>query len=153
MGSNDNRVEDNDMFRNGDAGVYVQDSERNEIIGNLAHQESDGGVVLSTANRTVVRDNDLRYNPNGIETADSNDLVIEGNDASHSQADGFAIGNGVNLVVRNNVANLTGGIGISLEAADVRRAGPPDRHRRSSRATPPTRTARRASASPTAPGT
>ena len=117
LGSNENRFEGNTMYRNGDAGVYIQDSERNEVIGNLAHQESDGGVVLSAASGTVVKNNDLRYNPNGIETADSNNLVIEGNDGSNSQQDGFAIGNGANLVVRNNTANLTGGVGISLEGA------------------------------------
>ena len=48
------------MYRNGDAGVYIQDSARNVVIGNTAHQESDGGVVLSTADGTVVKDNDLR---------------------------------------------------------------------------------------------
>ena len=51
--------------------------------------------------------------------------MIEGNDASTSQADGFAIGNGVNPIVRNNTANLTGGIGISLEAATFDELGRP----------------------------
>ena len=125
LGSNENRLEGNEMYRNGDAGVFIQDSARNEIVGNLAHQESDGGVVLSSADGTVVQDNDLRYNPNGIETADSNDLVIEGNDASNSTQDGFAIGNGVNIVVRDNVANLTGGTGISLEGATFDSVGNP----------------------------
>ena len=42
------------MYRNGDAGVFIQDSDRNQVIGNIAHQESDGGVVLNNANDTVV---------------------------------------------------------------------------------------------------
>ncbi len=117
LGSHHNRLEGNTMYRNGDAGVYIQDSDWNEVINNLAHQESDGGVVLSNADNTKVIGNDLQYNPNGIETADSNNLLIEGNDGSNSSQDGFAIGNGVNLVVRNNIANLTGGTGISLEGA------------------------------------
>ena len=125
LGSNENRFEGNTMYRNGDAGIYVQDSERNVIVDNLAHQESDGGVVLSTANGTVVRGNDLRYNPNGIETADSNNLVIEDNNGSFTSQDGFAIGNGVNLVVRNNVANMTGGVGISVEGAVFNDLGVP----------------------------
>ena len=86
LGSNDNLVEGNTMYRNGDAGVYIQDSARNQVIDNIAHQESDGGVVLNDADDTVIRGNDLRFNPNGVETADSNDLVIEDNDGSDSHA-------------------------------------------------------------------
>jgi parallel beta-helix repeat protein len=73
--------------------------------------------VLSAANHTTVKGNDLRYNPNAVETADSSNLLIEDNEGSFSQQDGFAIGNGANIVVRGNVANLTGGTGISLEGA------------------------------------
>ncbi|HEV2951533.1 MAG TPA: right-handed parallel beta-helix repeat-containing protein, partial [Actinomycetota bacterium] len=109
--------EGNRMWNNGDAGVYIQDSENNQVINNVAHQESDGGVVINGANGTVIKDNDLRFNPNGIETADSNDILVQGNDASQSQQDGFAIGNGINVVIRDNVANRTGGVGIGFEGA------------------------------------
>ncbi|HEV2951439.1 MAG TPA: right-handed parallel beta-helix repeat-containing protein, partial [Actinomycetota bacterium] len=46
----------------------------------------------------------------------SNNVVIEDNDASHSLQSGFELGNGAYLIVRNNVANLTGGAGISIES-------------------------------------
>ena len=62
--------------------------------------------------------NDLRFNPNGIESADSSDLLIENNDASDSSQSGFAIGNGHDLVVRGNTANRTGSSGISLEGGE-----------------------------------
>ena len=109
--------EGNKMWNNGDAGVYIQDSEHNKVCNNMAHQESDGGVVINSAHGTEIIDNDLRFNPNGIETSDSNDIKVIGNDGSDSQADGFAIGNGINIVVRDNVANRTGGVGIGLEGA------------------------------------
>ena len=128
QGSDNNRVggprlpgqsagegEGNKMWNNGDAGIYIQDSLDNQVINNMAHQESDGGVVINEAHGTVIRDNDLRFNPNGIETADSNDIKVIGNDASDAQADGFAIGNGINVVIQNNIANRTGGAGIGFE--------------------------------------
>ena len=113
------------MWNNGDAGVYIQDSEHNQVCNNMAHQESDGGVVINSAHGTQIIDNDLRFNPNGIETSDSNDIEVIGNDASDSQADGFAIGNGINIVVRDNVANRTGGVGIGLEGATFDALGLP----------------------------
>lgn len=115
MGSHDNRVEGGVMTRNGDAGVIIQDSDRNQVIGIVAHQQSDGGVVLGNAHNTVVRDSDLRFNPSGVEATNTNNLLIENNDGSNSLQAGFGIGNGLNIRVLNNVANSTGGAGISLE--------------------------------------
>ena len=43
------------MWNNGDAGIYIQDSEHNQVINNIAHQESDGGVVINGAHGTVIR--------------------------------------------------------------------------------------------------
>ena len=104
------------MVRNGDAGVYIQDSEGTQVIDNLAHGSSDGGVVVNQGNDTVVRGNDVRFNPNGVDSGESNNLVVEDNDASHSLQTGFELGNGANMIVRNNVANLTGGAGIAIES-------------------------------------
>ncbi|HEV2950733.1 MAG TPA: right-handed parallel beta-helix repeat-containing protein, partial [Actinomycetota bacterium] len=87
------------------------------VINNVAHQESDGGIVINGASGTIIKGNDLRFNPNGIETADSNDILVQGNDGSQSQQDGFAIGNGINVVIRDNIANRTGGVGIGFEGA------------------------------------
>ena len=68
--------EGNKMWNNGDAGVYIQDSEHNKVCNNMAHQESDGGVVINSAHGTQIIGNDLRFNPNGIETSDSNDIQV-----------------------------------------------------------------------------
>ncbi|HEV2952196.1 MAG TPA: right-handed parallel beta-helix repeat-containing protein, partial [Actinomycetota bacterium] len=114
--SHRNLVQGNTMVRSGDAGVYVQDSEGTRIIDNLAHGSSDGGVVVTQANNTTIIGNDVRYNPNGVDSGNSNNVVIEDNDASHSLQSGFELGNGANLIVRNNVANLTGGAGIAIES-------------------------------------
>ena len=85
------------MYRNGDAGVIVHDSDGTKIINIVAHQESDGGVVLNNANDTLVKDSDLRFNPSGVEHNNSNDVTIEGNDGSDSLQTGFEIGNGLNV--------------------------------------------------------
>jgi CSLREA domain-containing protein len=125
LGSNNNRIENNVMYRNGDAGVIIYDSDRNQIINLVAHQESDGGVVLNNAHHTVVRDSDLRYNPSGVESSNSNDLLIENNDASDSLQTGLEIGNGVDIIIRNNIANRNGGAGISMEGAAFDTLGNP----------------------------
>ena len=115
QGANDNTVQDVVMYRNGDAGVIVHDSDGTKVINIVAHQESDGGVVLNNANNTLVKDSDLRFNPSGVEHNNSNDVTIEGNDGSDSLQTGFEIGNGLNIKVLNNVANRTGGAGIGVE--------------------------------------
>ena len=104
------------MTRNGDAGVIIDDSDRNQVIGIVAHQQSDGGVVLNNAHDTVVRDNDLRFNPSGVEASNTNNLVVEDNDASESLADRLRDRQRrQHPSSANNVANRTGGAGISLE--------------------------------------
>ena len=115
QGSHDNRVEGGVLVRNGDAGVIVEDSDRAYITGIVSHGQSDGGVVIGNSSSSFVIDNDLRYNPSGISASDTNGLRVEGNDASHSLQAGIELGNGIGMVVRNNVANQSGGSGISLE--------------------------------------
>ena len=70
LASHRNLVEGNTMIRNGDAGVYIQDSDDNRVIGNIAHLSSDGGVVVTQGNGTVVRGNDVRFNPNGVDVVE-----------------------------------------------------------------------------------
>ena len=64
-----------------------------------------------------VRNSDLRFNPSGVEHNDSNDVTIEGNNASDSLQTGFEIGNGLNIRIIDNIANRTGGAGIGVEGA------------------------------------
>ena len=82
----------------------------------LAHQQSDGGVVLSNSSNSVVKNSDLRYNPSGVDASGTNNLVVENNDVSNSLQSGIELGDGVNMVIRNNIANRTGGAGISVDA-------------------------------------
>ncbi|RPJ38469.1 MAG: right-handed parallel beta-helix repeat-containing protein, partial [Planctomycetaceae bacterium] len=117
MGSHNNRVEGGLMMRNGDAAVVIENSDGNQVIGITAHQESDGGVVLSNAHNSVVRDSDLRYNPSGVEASNTNNLLIENNNASETLQAGFEVGDGLNIRILNNTANSTGGSGISFEGA------------------------------------
>ena len=115
--ANNNTVENVVMYRNGDAGVIVYDSTGTTMSGITAHQESDGGVVLTNAHGSKILDSDLRFNPSGVEHNDSNDVLIQGNDASDSLATGIEVGNGLNILVINNLANRTGGSGIGVEGA------------------------------------
>jgi CSLREA domain-containing protein len=125
MNSNDNRVEGGVMQRNGDAGVVIADSDRNQVIGILAHGQSDAGVGLSNAHDSVVRDSDLRFNPSGVNASNTNNLLIENNNASYSLQAGFGLGNGLNMQIINNIANTTGGAGISLEGGAFDALGNP----------------------------
>lgn len=115
-GSHDNRVEGGVMIRNGDAGVIIEDSDRTQVIGIVAHGQSDSGVSLSNSQDSVVRDSDLRFNPSGVSASNTNNLVVENNNASDSLQSGFEFGGGLNIRIVNNIANSTGGSGISLES-------------------------------------
>ncbi|MDZ5622522.1 right-handed parallel beta-helix repeat-containing protein [Nocardioides sp. HM23] len=117
QGSHGNIVRGGVLVRNGDAGVIVQDADRIEVDGILAHQQSDGGVVLSNSSNSVVKNSDLRYNPSGVDASGTNNLIVENNNASNSLQTGIALGDGVNMIVRNNTANRTGGAGISVDAS------------------------------------
>jgi parallel beta-helix repeat protein len=82
MGSHDNRVEGGVMQRNGDAGVIVDDSDRAHVSGATIHGQSDSGVSLGNSHNSVVRDNDLRFNPSGVSASNTNNLLVENNDVS-----------------------------------------------------------------------
>ncbi|SDU18316.1 parallel beta-helix repeat (two copies) [Jiangella alkaliphila] len=117
QGSHGTIVRGGVLVRNGDAGVIVQDSDRIEVDGVLAHQQSDGGVVLSNSSNSVVKNSDLRYNPSGLDASGTNSLVVENNDVSRSLQAGIELGDGVSMIIRDNIANNSGGAGISVEAA------------------------------------
>jgi parallel beta-helix repeat protein len=115
QGSHGTKVTGGVLVRNGDAGVIAEDSDRIEIDGVLSHGQSDGGVVIGNSTGSTVKNSDLRYNPTGIDASNTNGLVVAGNDASNSLQAGLELGNGLGMQVTNNVANRTGGSGISLE--------------------------------------
>jgi large repetitive protein len=113
--SNGNEVDGNTLLRSGDAGVSVVDSADNEIINNTARELSDSGVSLSNAQDNVVRGNDLRFNPGGIQLESSSENRIELNTVSDGTGDGISLDGGsiANLVLLN-VANNNGGDGIAI---------------------------------------
>jgi CSLREA domain-containing protein len=115
MGSHRNRVEGNVMTATGDAGIAVEDSDENEVIDNAAHLGSDAGVVLSAANDGVVLDNDVRFNPTGVDLGGSSGNLIEGNDADGSDGTGIAVSGGQGNRVAGNSASNTGSDGIVVE--------------------------------------
>ncbi|HEX7255365.1 MAG TPA: right-handed parallel beta-helix repeat-containing protein [Gaiellaceae bacterium] len=115
QGSHGNRVLGGVLVRNGDAGVIVQGSDRIEIDGVVAHQQSDGGVVIANSSGSSVKNSDLRFNPSGVDASNTNGLVVAGNDVSNSLQAGIGLGNGIGMSILDNTANLTGGSGISLE--------------------------------------
>ena len=131
-GSHRNRVENNVMTRTGDAGVAVEESDGNELIGNTAHLASDAGIVLSDSNSSVVLDNDVRFNPTGVDLSGASDNLIEGNDADGSDGTGIAVGSGSlrNRILDNDVSNTrSDGIAVEGDALDLERE-PARRQRR-----------------------
>jgi large repetitive protein len=116
MRSDRNRIEGNEFVELGDAGVLVSDSHGNEVVENSLGGMSDAGVRLNNANNTLVRDNDLRSNPRGVQADGSSRSVIMGNDASHSGGTGIELGAGtLESHVVSNTANSNGGRGIYVE--------------------------------------
>ncbi|MEO3924804.1 right-handed parallel beta-helix repeat-containing protein [Micromonosporaceae bacterium B7E4] len=125
-GSHRNRVEGNTMTRTGDAGVSVEDSDAAEVLDNVAHLAADVGVGLSGSTGSVVRDNDVRFNPGGVELEQSTGNLVERNDASHSGGAGISVGPGSlrNRIVDNTVHGAAGG-GIAVQGAAVDPEGNP----------------------------
>jgi CSLREA domain-containing protein len=122
LGSHRNRIEGNTLTRTGDAGVAVEDSDGNEVVDNISHLGSDAGVVLSGANDGLVRDNDVRFNPTGVDLGGSSGNLVEGNDASRSDGTGIAVdGGSFRNRILDNVASDTSadGIGVEGEAVDI----------------------------------
>jgi parallel beta-helix repeat protein len=115
-GSHGNRVEGNVILASGDAGLIVADSDRNEIISNTSQFMSDSGISLSNANDGIVRGNDVRFSPGGLQVDGSSRNLIEGNLASETLGIGIEIGGDSfsNQIVRNT-ANQNAATGIYVE--------------------------------------
>ena len=125
MGSHRNTVDGGTFYRNGDAGVIINDSDRNKVIGS-PRTSSPTAAWCSTVRTTPrSRDSDLRFNPSGVEAGETNHLLIQNNDASDSLQTGFEIGNGVSIRILDNIAHRTGGAGIGMEGAAFDALGAP----------------------------
>jgi parallel beta-helix repeat protein len=114
--SHHNLVARNSITQAGDMGIIVADSDGNQLIANRARGMSDSGITLDNANDGVVRGNDVRGNPGGIEAGDSSRNLIEGNDVSEGTGIGIELGGGsFNNVIAYNKAtgNAAKGIYIS----------------------------------------
>jgi parallel beta-helix repeat protein len=115
-GSNNNLIEANTATRASDTAISLDDSDGNMVIDNVAHLAGGSGIGLGNANGSVVRGNDVRFNPGGIELAGASGNRIEDNDATFSGAAGISVEGGTDNEIINNVANNTGADGISVEA-------------------------------------
>jgi large repetitive protein len=113
--SNGNRVESNEVSESGDTGIMVDESDRNELISNTTRLLSDSGITLNSANDGVVRDNDVRFSPGGLQMDGSSRNLVEANNASRSSGIGIELGGGSydNLIERNT-ANDNGASGIYI---------------------------------------
>ena len=121
-GSHDNLVQGNAVDASGDMGILVSESNRNRVVGNVTHGMSDSGISLSGANDGVVRDNDLRFNPGGLQMDESSRNLVTGNDASETTGYGLEVGGGSfdNDVVENRAnGNAAAGIYVSDEALEA----------------------------------
>ncbi len=122
-GSNRNRIEGNTLVRGSDAGIAINDSDGNEVINNIAHQNGGAGIALH-GNNSIIRGNDVRYNPGGIELGGSNNL-IENNNASFTKAAGISIETGLGNQIIDNLTNDNLGSGISVETDALDALGNP----------------------------
>lgn len=116
-GSHGNRVQDNVITAVGDSGIWVEDSDDNQVIANTIHHAADDGIGLDNAHRTIVRDNDLRYNGGGIQLSDATQNLLEANVIVNSFGFGIEVGAGaLENVFRFNVSNGNTAVGILVEA-------------------------------------
>ena len=113
-GSHRNRAEENSFSRAGDAGIVVQESDGNELVGNVSHLGSDAGISLSHADHTTVLDNDVRFNPTGIDASESNDSLIRLNRAQFAGGEGILVDNSLRTLITENIANGTRAAGIEV---------------------------------------
>ncbi len=126
LGSHNNLIDGNAMSHAGDAGVYIQDSNGNHVINNIVHRSSDSGINVAASRDTLVRGNDVRWNPSGVTVGGGSNNLIEANDATHSSQSGFEFGGGATgLRALRNVANVTGGDGITIESEVLDANGTP----------------------------
>jgi len=118
-GSHRVRIEGNTMSRTSDAGIEVSDSDKPEVTDNEVHLAGGAAVRLSNSHDGVIRGNDLRFNPGGIELAGSNGNLVENNDVRMSLGDGIVVEGGLQNVIRANDASQTDGTGIVIPADAV----------------------------------
>jgi parallel beta-helix repeat protein len=129
-GSNDNRVSDNSLTYDGEAGVGVGFSDRNIVTHNRVMQ-TGGGIILESADNTVITDNQVLHSPAsacdgcgiGIQIYGNNNLV-ERNTVVDSPRYGIEVDDFqdpghspmTGTVLRDNIVNESGeGIAIGPE--------------------------------------
>jgi parallel beta-helix repeat protein len=118
-GSHGNRVEGNTVSESGDTGIRVVESDRTELISNITHGMSDSGISLETANDGIVRDNDLRFSPGGLQMDGASRNLVAANRASETTGIGIELGGGSfdNDLVQNTANhNAAQGIYVADEA-------------------------------------
>jgi parallel beta-helix repeat protein len=122
--SHDNLVEGNFVSNSGDTGILVSESDGNHVISNTTRHLSDSGITLDSANDGVVRGNDVRLSPGGIEMSGSSRNLIEDNIASENTGNGIELGGdsfGNDVVL--NVTNDNAAAGIYVEGEAIAEPG------------------------------
>lgn len=100
------------MSESGDTGILVGESDRNVLVGNTTRLLSDSGITLNAADDGVVRGNDLRGSPGGLQIDGSNRNIVEADVASASTGIGIQLGGG--SFGDALVANTAGDNGITV---------------------------------------
>jgi titin len=116
----DSVIEDNIMEGNGDEGIHIQGSFRNNIFNNTAFNHHSGGgggggadgILVYQSSDNTVDGNILYDNDNGIDVVDGSDNnVINGNDANLNSQNGIIVDNSdMNTLTNNIVADNIYGI-------------------------------------------
>ncbi|WP_363320434.1 DNRLRE domain-containing protein [Pseudonocardia sp.] len=145
LASHDSVVVDNTITLSGSGGVSVTESDRVQVVANVISQSGGTAIALELAADGLIRGNDVRGNPGGIDLNLSTGHRIENNDTGASSGTGIAleggsigneiIGNrssansgegiyigdaaasGAGNLIENNTADNNGGAGINVNAA------------------------------------
>jgi parallel beta-helix repeat protein len=120
-GSDGNLLIGNTVTGTGDSGFALKDSHGSLLLGNTAYDNSDSGISLDAANDNVLRTNDVRFNPGGIELGGSSRNLIEANEASLTTGNGIEIGpeSLENLILLNRAnGNSAQGISVGEDAPE-----------------------------------
>ncbi len=115
--SNFCKVEANRMVDNG-GGIYLQNSDNNQIINNICQDNYYRGIVLYTSFNNTFRNNTCMENREGIYVSFSSDNILDRNECLSNQYDGIELSvSHSNEIIYNNCSD-NGMKGIDIDRSD-----------------------------------
>jgi len=111
VSSSYNTIRNNLFDGNGGAGILLQETINNTLIGNSAKDNEDAGIALLKSNNNILERNIIIQNEFGIRLQDSRGNQIEGNTVQSNDEDGiYMLRSNENSLQGNLVAQNSAGI-------------------------------------------